>query len=166
MAGLVQRVPAGLLQVLNAVSGGENPRLIGEQVSGVLDLLQFYGLSQRTNLTATNAALAEGATLGIVLPNSWCVMYGIEFQVTKTATLTALSTSISLQRNAGASSSCVSDREYTAFGATVTGVQRHGWFAEYPVLMPPGSVIIARADIIGTDATVSAGLITEIGVLG
>lgn len=165
MPGLVQRVPAGLLQVLNSVSQGENPRLLADDVQGVLELLQFYGLSQRQILQNQNAALTAGTPLGVNLPNSWCVFYGADIRIAKTATLTALRGSISLLRTSG-SSLVLASADLGPYGATQVGNASVPFWAPYPMLIPPGGVILSRADIIGTDASVNATLTVEVGVLG
>lgn len=165
--GLVQRVPVGLLNILGSVTSGENPRILADDVQACLELIQFYGLTQRTILTAANAALAEGTNVGIALPvATWSVLFGVEFNVVKTATLTALRGSISLVRGTSGASIGVYSEELGPFGATETGTARMMWWAPYPLLMPPGSSILARPDIVGTDANVNAAVLCEIGILG
>lgn len=165
MPQLIQRVPAGLLNLLNA-NGQDNPRELAPAVTGVLDLTQMYGLSQRQVQVANAPAITEGNVLAIALPNSWCVLYGAEVQCAKTATMTALFLSISLQRqNTGASMTVAADA-FDPFGATETGTVRLPFWAPYPILMPPNSNVLCRPDIIGTDANVNLTLTVEIGVLG
>jgi len=159
-------VPVGLLNVLNSVTSGDNPRILRDEVQGVLELLQFYGLNQRQVLVTINAALTEGTPLSQVLPNSWCVLFGVEIQIIKTATLTALRGSISLSRAAQGAAIAVKSEDLGPFGATETGTARMAYQCPYPLLMPPLSTVISRADIIGTDANVNATLSVEVGVLG
>lgn len=165
MADQIQRVPSGLSAVLSTF-GGTTPRLVAPEIHGSLELLQYYGLSQRQSLTATNAALAEGGTLPITLPTGvWCVLFGAEVNIVKTGTMTALRASLALVRGGGSSFSIASE-ELGPFGATETGTARMAFVAPYPMLLPPGSSIFCRPDIIGTDANASVGIIVEIGVLG
>lgn len=163
--GVVQRTPLGLLDLLN-MKGVENlPDALARELRPTLELLQFYGLSQRQVVSNANAALTEGTVLGIVLPAAWCVLFFAELQITKTGTLTALRGSISLQRGIG-SSVAIAAEELGPFGATETGTARMAAVPPYPLLLPPNSLLISRADIIGTDANVAATIAAEIGVLG
>jgi hypothetical protein len=161
----IQRVPQGLSALLSTF-GGRTPQQLGEEVRAVLELLQMYGLQQRSQLSFNVAAAAEGSSAAAVtLPAFWCVLFGAEFQVVKTATQTALRASISLLR-AGQFSMCVASEELGPFGATETGTARIPWWAPYPILCPPNTVVIGRPDIIGTDANANVTISAEFGILG
>jgi len=160
----IQRVPQGLGQLLSTF-GGQTPQAIEDNARAVVELLQFYGLQQRTQLSATNAALTEGTPLSVTLPNAWCVFFGAELQIVKTGTITALFASLSLLRS-GQFSMCVASETFDPFSATETGTVRLPFWAPYPILCPPKTVVIGRADIIGTDANVNATVSAEFGILG
>ena len=159
----IQRVPRGLNDLL-ALSGGQTPQLLADEVRPTLDLLQLYGLTQAQTLIATNAAAAEGATVGILLSaTQWTVLFAICATVAKTATMTALEIGATLQRQ-GVQIPIVS-RAGGPFGATETGAVHAPFFLPYPTLCPPGTVVGAVATIIGTDATASVTVRAEVGFL-
>jgi hypothetical protein len=163
----IQRVPRGLGDVLS-IFGGQTPTDLSEQVGGVLELLQFYGLQQRQLLTNNNAALVEGGQVTIFLPNFWCVLFMANMAVIKTATMTALRGGVFLSRAGGAAQpgACYLSEEMGPFGATETGQASLAFVPPYPMLMPPGSTVTAIPLIIGTDANANVFVGCEIGLLG
>lgn len=164
----IQRVPAGLGQLLSTF-GGTTPRELEEVAHGSIELLQMYGLSQRQTLVGANGALAEGGSVLALTgaQTNWSVLFGIEMQVVKTGTMTALAASLRIGRNAGAPSLAVhAAASLGPFGATETGTVRLAWWAPYPVLLPPGSQVLVGLDILGTDATAAVNALAEIGILG
>lgn len=160
----VQRIPRGLLELIGNF-GGQTPANLAQEIAGNLELLQFYGLTQLQSASAVNAATAEGAGVTVTLPNSWCVLFSANCFVTKTATMTALRVGLGINRTGGAEMG-VADIDGSPFGATETGGVTAVWFAPYPVLCPPGSRVVGRPNIIGTDATASVIVAAEFGVLG
>lgn len=163
----IQRVPQGLLPLLGAF-GGETPPVLADQVLATVDILQLYGLTQVQRQFASNGALAEGGSLAITL-TSWCVLFGANFNITKTATMTALSANITIFRGgaaAGPNGWQVAFGQFSPFGATETGGVVVPWVAPYPLLCPPGTGINGSPLIIGTDATAACSLTVEIGLLG
>jgi len=149
----IQRFPRGLLNVIGNF-GGVTPISLSDQVAGVLELVQCYGLSQLTSLRVNDAALAEGVPLFNLLSNtSWTVLFGASLIATKTATQTALRGSLSLSRiGLSGDAIVVAAEELGPFGATETGVGCVSWFPPYPILCPPGSNVFGRLDVLGTDA--------------
>lgn len=161
----IQRVPNALGQLLSTF-GGQTPRELEDSVQGVLDLLQFYGLTQLQNQQVVDAAMAEGATtLTLTVPgNQHWVLFAAHMNVAKTATMTALS--LAVQFGPPNQLNLLAAEEFTAFGATVTGGARCGGHTPYPRLLLPGWQIRGNLDILGTDATASAVLAAQVGVLG
>jgi hypothetical protein len=163
----IQRVPTGLLNLLSMASSGENPRDLAATVSGVLDLLQFYGLQQRQIIFATNAATAEGTAVPIPALTTWGVLFAANFTVAKTATMTALRAGIFVLRGSSPPTPMLMmAEELGPFGATETGSASFAFVPPYPLLLPPGSLIQGIPQIIGTDATANCTVVAEIGILG
>jgi len=161
----IQRVPKGLSDLLS-VFGGQTPRQLSEQISGVLELVQFYGLQQRQVATATNAALAEGALVAITVP-TWTVLFGAEVIISKTATMTALRGAVVLQRGgSGSGTITLAAQELGPFGATETGFVSVPAWLPYPLILPPQARILGQPQIIGTDANAVVTISAEIGTLG
>jgi hypothetical protein len=161
----IQRFPAGLLNVLNMQSAGETPRELASSISGVLELLQYYGLTQRQTLFATNGALAEAGFVSLAALTTWAVLFAATASVAKTATMTALRAAVFVQRGTGLGIPVVSE-ELGPFGATETGTVTACFVSPYGILLPPGSVISASPQIIGTDATAACTVTADLGVLG
>jgi len=146
-------------------ASGENPRALSAQVSGVLELLQYFGLNQRQLLFNNNPAAAEGAVIVVGPFPSWCVLFAISGTITKTATMTAARLAVGFQRGNPPPMLVISE-DCGPFGATETGQATVGLWLPYPVLLPPNSSVCAIPQIIGTDATASVTVVAEIGVLG
>lgn len=164
----IQRVPRGLSDLLS-IFGGRQPQGLEESVRPTLDLLQFYGLTQRQTLF-TGGTVTEGNSVSLTMSaQNWTVLFGVHASFTKTATLTALNGAVFLDRSSGGSSAvnlCLFSEDFTAFGATVTGVVNVGGLLPYAMACPPGSRVLAVPQIIGTDANNAIGLTAEFGVLG
>lgn len=165
MSEKIQRVPRGLGEVLSTF-GGVTPQSIEDAVRGVLELLQFYGLTQLQSAFATNAAAAEGTAVTVTpSASAWTILFGVTGVIGKTATMTALRGELSMNRRTQFGSFLFSD-ELGPFGATETGNATFGWRAPYPLLLPPGSTISCTPTIIGTDATAVVSVFAEFGTLG
>lgn len=165
MALTIQRVPRGIAELLS-IFGGRAPTELAQLVNGCIDLTQFYGLTQWQIRANSNPALAEGSTIALnVPPEEWWVVYSVTGLIAKTATMTALSTSLLIGPDPG-SLSAVASKDDTTFGATLAGASRIVWYAPYPRLVPPGSRISFALDILGTDATANCSLTASLGVLG
>lgn len=161
----IQRVPLGLQSVL-ATSGGETPRELAKEIRGCVDVLQLYGLTQLQSNQANAAALAEGTNVTLTLSQTaWTIVYCLQGSIIKTATMTALRASVSLNRRSGASPNVFSE-ELGPFGANETGLVAFGGYLPYPVVCPPGTTAQLFLQILGTDATCNATILAEFGVLG
>lgn len=163
----IQRVPRGLSDVLS-IFGGQTPQMLGPEVLGTLELIQFYGLTQRSTLGANNAAVAEGVNVPAPALTTWAVLFNATTTIIKTATVTALRGSVNINRGGGSAGLGLiyAQEELGPFGATETGAATVVFFPDYPLLLPPGTVIGGSAPIVGTDATVNLTIQAEIGVLG
>lgn len=163
----IQRVPRGLADVLS-IFGGQTPMMLGDQIIGVLELLQYYGLQQRQTALANDAALAEGAFVSIIpSARNWTVLYTAVASVAVTATMTALDTVVVLQRGGPTDTTApIAVKTRTNFGATVTGFDHCPVIMPYPMLLPPNTQISASLAILGTDATANVTIRAEFGMLG
>jgi hypothetical protein len=160
----IQRVPRGLNDLLS-ISGGNTPVDLQNEVRPVIDLLQFYGLNQITTLAQTQAALAEGGVVEIVVPsNQYWLLYAAHTSIVKTATMTALSASI--QIGATPNFGVYDTRALGPFGATETGTARSCYPCPVPKLLLPGWSVRCGLDILGTDATANVSIVVHVGVLG
>jgi hypothetical protein len=164
MPDLIQRVPQGLLNVLS-LQGGRTPVALLDELRGTIETLQMYGLMQRTIETATNAALAEGGSVIITTGNVWRVLFCATVHVTKTATMTALRSAVTIGRGNVPSIVHYSE-ELGPFGATETGAANIAFVPPYPWLLPPNSLVNALLQILGTDATAVVSISAEFGILG
>lgn len=163
MAQKIQRQPGGLAELL-LTFGGVTPNIIEDSVRATLEALQFYALGNRQVISGTGAPV-EGGAIQIVTPQAWSVLFAAEANFVKTATLTALNVSLLIGRTVAMDSVCVASKEYTQFGATVTGGSRLPFVPPYPWLLPPQTRILGIPDIIGTDATITLSVRAELGVL-
>lgn len=160
----IQRVPAGLANVLN-LFGGVLPTQLSAQTFGVLELLQSYGLQQKQTPFVLNAALAPNVAQDLALTpaNAWGVLFNINTSAGETATIGNLQSAIYLQR--GTSGVFVARSFYESLNIAAGGQHLNAWNPPYALLLPPGS--IARAVYTFTaDATVSMGISAEIGLFG
>lgn len=147
--------------------GGVTPQAIEASIHGVMELLQFYGLSQVQVLTTAATPLAVGNTVTLPLGDDWCVLFSASASFAKTATMTALRGRVNIGRGQNAITSALfPDEELGPYGATTAGQGRVGGFLPYPLLCPPGSSILAGPNVLGTDANVTVIATAEIGVLG
>lgn len=163
--GDIQRFPQGLLNVLGMQSAGQTPAQLAASIAGTLELLQFYGLTQRQVLVATNAAIATNTplTLALTPPSSWGVLFGLSASLGETATIGNVQSLLSLQRGASGAFHGVSF--YESLNVAAGGVHGNEFWCPYPLLLPPSSS--ARVVFqFTTDATASIGLSAEIGLLG
>jgi hypothetical protein len=163
----IQRVPRGLNDLLS-ISGGTTPVELEDRVRSTLELIQFYGLQQRAVFAGNNPAVAEN--VGVVVTPSvgaWIVLFGASATIIKTATMTALRASISYRLAGDVNQEpALASEELGPFGATETGAVSVVFRAPFPLILPPNTVFVARAQIIGTDATANVTVGVEAGILG
>lgn len=164
----IQRVPRGLNNLLT-ISGGQTPQLISDQITGTLDLLQFYGLTQVQRRQAVDAAWVEGTLMTITVPaTEYWIWYTAELSMAKSATVTTMEASLAY----GPAGQQVTVQHFsrapgtTAAAGVDTGTLVFGFQSNYPVVLLPTWTITARLDILGADANVGAALSALVGVLG
>lgn len=165
MAFRIQRVPRGLNNLLN-IFGGGTPVDLEDRIRGTLELLQMYGTTQLQSQSANTAAAVEGAGTPVTLSqSSWTVLFMATGIIVKTATMTALRGRIAINRVVQ-NSPILFAEELGPFGATETGNVNFGGLLPYPLLCPPGTIVSATPEIIGTDANANVTTVVEFGVLG
>lgn len=167
MAFKIQRVPRSLNDILSSF-GGQTPTELEERLRATIDLLQMYGLTQEQVAAANNPAEVENGTVGVVLSaRNWTVLFDCGVTFIKTATVTALRGSVGVRLNGDVNQEyALASEALGPFGATETGAATIVATLPYPRLLPPGSLVIGRPQIIGTDATVNITVGAHFGVLG
>ena len=160
----IQRVPRGLNELLSIV-GGQTPAELEQRTRLTLESIQFYGTQQLQSGFANNAAAAEAAAVNLTLhPSAWTVLFGAQGAILKTGTMTALRGEVGIVRRTQFGVMLFAE-ELGPFGATETGTVSWGGYLPYPLLCPPGTIVNARASVIGTDATANVSVFAEFGVL-
>lgn len=161
----IQRIPRGLLEFLS-INGPANPAELEDRVRATLDLTQFYGLTQRQQFVATNAAVAIGANLSMTLPvDKWCVLFAASISVSTTATLTQVGIGIALTRGPAAAQQPVS-YGFQVVPASAGRATLNCFVPSYPLLLPPGSLVSGVVYLLLGDATCAAQAQCDVGVLG
>lgn len=161
----IQRVPAGLLNVLGMQSAGSTPPELAQLVNGVMDLLQFYALTQRQVLSAVGTpAIGGSVTLALTPASSWGVLFAARAESDRTATQTSLGNHVALQRG--------TTGLFQVYAAAIDPLPGHVGELEsllvppYPLLLPPSSSLRLGVTALAGDATVNCTLTAEIGLLG
>lgn len=167
MAFRIQRVPRGLNELMS-IFGGATPQELEDRVRGTVDLLQMYGLNQERVQGLNNAALAENTNIAFAMSNTqWTVLFDASMTVIKTATVTAIRAVVSVRLNSDPNQEyALASESLGPFGATETGAASCIARLSYPRLCPPGSLIVGRLDILGTDATANCTVGAHFGVVG
>lgn len=161
----IQRVPRALNDLISAF-GGATPQELEDRLRLTLESIQFYGLTQLQSGFGNQAALAEAASAQIILDaTKWTVLFAAHGTIVRTATQTALEANVNLSRLTQFRP-CLFAKEWTTFGATVTGTASFGGVLPYPLLCPPGSFVSCTLNILGTDATANVSIFAEYGTLG
>lgn len=162
----IQRVASGLNTLL-ALQSGAGPRQLADTIGGVLELLQFYGVTGLSQLSNGNAALTEGNPVSVTpSAKNWVVLFGAWGTIVKTATVTALRGEVYVRRGNLNFAQLLFAEQLGPFGATETGNAAFGGMLPYPLLLPPNSQVQVIPSIIGTDANVNANVLCEFGLLG
>jgi len=158
----IQRVPTGLSQVLT-IFGGQTPQELEDRVRATIDVLQAYGLTQRQQLVAANAAVAEGANLSIVLPASWCILFAASISIAAAVGLVGAGFGMAVSRGGGAQQPVSFDKVDLAVAG---GAIVNAFVPSYPLLLPPNSVISGVPYWLNGAATADAQVQCDVGVLG
>lgn len=160
--GVIQRAPQGLLELLSA-KGVENlPQDLLRELRPTVDLVQFYGNQQRTLLTASNAALAKGGTLSAGVTTTPVVLFGVNAQFAKTATLASIGAALFAS---GPFATVQLKSIYQTLVAAADGNWRIEFISPYPMIFLAGTSFFVSYDA-GTDATANVVCSASIGNLG
>lgn len=158
---IVQRVPGGLLELLSAKTSGYTLSGLLPDVRPTLDMLQMFGLGQPIeHVVSLNAAAAPGAAATQAIPaTQWWMLYAASVSIGKTATLTSAGVSLVVLNGFGAAPVYL-DRAVDTLptAASVSLVPLVTFVPSYPMLLPPGSVLLGVVDVLGVDPTVLISL--------
>ncbi len=65
MTQLINRVPRGLLGILDSKAAGQNPSLLLDEVQGGVDLTELYALNTRATVSQASTLTGLGLTAGV-----------------------------------------------------------------------------------------------------
>lgn len=167
--GSIQRVPAGLLNVLGMQSAGSTPPELAQLVSGVIDLLQFYGLTQRQVLSATQVAVGPLTDLNLELtpPTAWGILFNANANAGIVAGMTGMQIVLGLQRGATGVFAAVASKIYLNAAGDLDDSGLWAIFnPAYPLLLPPSSTLRVHLGGVAGVAGADIGVVGEIGLLG
>jgi hypothetical protein len=163
----IQRVPQGLSQLLSTF-GGQTPMAMADQVIGVLDLLQFYGLSQRQTLTMGVAGAGASTTdpQAFVIPSAsnWSVLFTVHATLVLQVGTTSVGFGVSVQRP-GSGAAALETRDYgtgLVVGSRLCVAHQPG----QPLLLPPGSRVGGWMYSTLGSGVQDVAVTADIGVLG
>jgi hypothetical protein len=144
------------------------PQEVSTEIRPTINLLQCYGLTQRTIAAAGPGPFATGGVASVVVSaTAWTMLFGISATLTKTATMTALRAAVAIRYNSDATQeAALASEELGPFGATEIGTASVVWRPAEPLLLPPNTLFLARVQVLGTDATVAMVLGVDVGLLG
>lgn len=130
----IQRVPRGLNELLS-LSGGQTPADLEAKVQPSLDLLQFYGLTQRRIITAVNPAQPSGTAVSIPFPNllGWNLLFACSYAANGNAAFTTLA--IQLRVNG------IKVAFYNVPNPAVAMENSISFVPPYPMMLEPGSLV-------------------------
>jgi len=77
MTGEINRVPQGLLSLLDMKARGQTPRVLAPEVGLSIEAFQLYGLQQRRRTRVVSAAISSATTFPLItIPQTevWCVL--------------------------------------------------------------------------------------------
>lgn len=166
----IQRAPGGLLELLAAKTSGWQPGELARDLQPTLDMLQMFGLNTVRHSSSQNPLAAEGDSATIIVPTTeWWLLYAMDQTYEKTATMTLFVGSLRINAYASNDWVCLAAGPVVpqAFGSTAgTGAGCSCVFVPpTPWLLPPGTQLFSRCDILGTDATVNLYLNARYAVL-
>lgn len=163
----IQRFPAGLQEWLGTKSFGVNPDELGKQISLGLDISQLYGLAEIRDVVAA-AATAVGGGVPITVPQTqWWLLYAASASVELDPAATGTGVSLRITHNLN-----TPEPVGLAFGSAgqigapgAVDVPLANWAPSYPMLLPPGTTLLAVMDILGTIASADLTLRARVGIL-
>lgn len=155
----IQRVPRGLTNVLGQV-GAVSPAALEDRVRATLEMLQFYGQTQAQQLVATDAALASGTNLTLIVPQGqvW-IVFAAQAQIVEDAAMTVLDLFLGVGFNGGTVLAARHDGVFTAGRIFASALH-----LPYPRVLMPGQFIGALPIYAGV-ATANVNISAQVGVL-
>lgn len=161
--GPVQRYPIGLTTLLD-FKGLSPPSQFSELVHGSVDLMQFYGQTQLQRRIANNAALAQGGSVTMTVPNSeaW-VLFSMQGAVTTAVAMTAVRVGLTLGQPALQATFASSPNGH--FTPAVVANQGFAVLMPYPRLLLPGTELGVALEVLVGVANANVSLIVQVGVL-
>jgi len=172
MAGplTIQRFPKGLIEILGMRATGDTPAQLAQDVSGDLDLLDFYLLDRCRDLSITTGVAIASAgftTMGTASgPGAgfiWLV-YSISVQFGAVAAAATLQSQVGISRSANSLVGLPGmDTPLLVAGASA----QVAVYFEKPLIMRPGDLVAIQTTILtGAPAVTPAGRMyfAEIGI--
>lgn len=97
MIGNVQRIPAGLLELLGIKGHGTNPVALSESYAAVIPILQFFSRQSNVTLSATDAAAVLNTNVEVTVPqNEVWLVNGLMNRVAEQAAMTVIGQTLSV----------------------------------------------------------------------
>lgn len=157
-AKTIQRLPAGLLDLLGMQSTGDTPHYIAGEVQPVLDLTDLY-LTDR--LTGANGNTAQVSAVGLLTttvgpsPGEMWLTYGVTGSSGNLAATTGYTANLGINRP--------SSGGFTQFITSPRAIANPGLFAdgvtyERPMIMRPGDTLAAWISAITGAPGATSGL--------
>ena len=138
----IQRFPRSLLTLLGAQANGAAPRILGDTVLPVLDLLDLYGVPEVVDgQNAAAAAVGDQAARLVVAGEYWYVK-SIGLRATVSNVATVVSAFAGIQSQAGQLPAHYAVTAVETPGAV--GSQVAAGMADVDVLLAPGAQLIAQ----------------------
>jgi len=155
----IQRQPRGLAAVLS-LFGGKTPTVLLDEIRGNVDLLQFYGATQKQIRSVTNAVAAVNTFVTLTVPanETW-----ILFHMAPSMVVPAALTDAVLAGTLEGSTVSYSRPTIGIVGETAVG---DPFVPPYPYVLLPGSQLSAVALRLTGAANASVTLTASVGVLG
>lgn len=164
--GAVQRIPAGLLELLSAKTSGLTLDSMNREIRGVIDLMQMFGLAQPLEtVRVVDAAIAEGSAMQLVVPaDEWWLLYAASTQFTSTTTGTFVM-SIRISSNTDSAQTVALARVSSGLAIAATFVSGAIFVPPQPMLLPPNTILWGVLDLLGVDATAAMSMNARIARL-
>jgi len=156
----IQRQPRGLAAVLS-LFGGKTPQVLMDEIRGHVDLLQFYGATQKQIRSVTNAAAAVNTFVTLTVPsNETWILFHCAPSIIAPAGLTDFTLAATIE---GSTVSWAREGAGIAVGEICPCAP---FVPPYPYVLLPGSQLSAVPLRISGAANLSCTLTASVGVLG
>lgn len=142
MQTAIQRFPRALLTLLGAQANGSAPRVLGEQVVPVLDLLDLYGVPEVVDGQNAAASAVGDQAARLVVANEFWYVKSIGLRATVSNAATVVSAFAGVQHQAGQLPAHYAVTNVETPGAV--GSQVAAGCADVNVLLAPGAQLIAQ----------------------